>query len=102
MDEFTIEEEDRLLLKVLGLTGAWEILYFLSRNSKGTHGEFLQMMNMSTLNMRLSELIEHKMIEHHLVRNPRREWYEITPKGREIFQFLLKILQVQRRGRGIS
>ncbi len=45
--------------------------------------------------MRLNALIEYNLIEHHQVRNPRREWYEITEKGREIFGLLLKMLEVK-------
>ncbi len=94
MDE-SKSEEARQLLRVLGLAGTWDILHFLFENGAGTYLDFRQSINTHTLNMRLNALIEYHLISHHQVRNPRREWYEITEKGREIFGLLLKILEVK-------
>ncbi len=94
MDE-SKSEEARQLLRVLGLTGTWEILHFLFENGTGTYLDFRQSINTHTLNMRLNALIEYNLIEHHQVRNPRREWYELTEKGKEIFRLLLKMLEVK-------
>ncbi len=95
MDESKSEEEERQLLKVLGLAGTWDILHFLFENGTGTYLDLSQSINTHTLNMRLNALIEYNMIVHHRVRNPKREWYEITEKGKEIFGLLLKILEVK-------
>ncbi len=94
MDEKS-EEEARQLLRVLGLTGTWDILHFLFENGTGTYLDFRQSINTHTLNTRLNALIEYNLIVHHQVRNPRREWYEITEKGREIFGLVLKIVEVK-------
>ncbi len=94
MDEKS-EEEARQLLRILGLAGTWDILHFLFENGTGSYLDFRQSINTHTLNMRLNALVEYKLIEHHQVRNPRREWYEITEKGKEIFRLLLKIVEVK-------
>ncbi len=80
MDEKS-EEEARQLLRVLGLAGTWDILHFLFENGTGSYLDFRQSMNTHTPNTRLNALIEYNLIVHHQVRNPRREWYEITEKG---------------------
>ncbi len=94
MDE-SKSEEARELLRILGLTGTWEILHFLFENGTGSYLDSRQSINTHTLNTRLNALIEYRLIVHHQVRNPRREWYEITEKGREIFRLLLKMLEVK-------
>ncbi len=94
MDE-SKSEEARQLLRILGLTGTWDILHFLFENGTGSYLDFRQSINTHTLNMRLNALIEYNLIVHHQVRNPRREWYEITEKGREIFRLLLKMVEVK-------
>ncbi len=89
------QQQPQGLIRLLGLSGTWNILHLLFKNGRGTYKEFTQSTNTRALNMRLNELIEHNLIEHRQVRNPRREWYEITERGREIFGLVLKILEVK-------
>ncbi len=45
-----------------------------------------------TLNTRTRELLKYGLVEHHLEREiTRKEWYEITEKGRKILQYAQKL-----------
>lgn len=48
-----------------------------------------------TLNCRLQELLDSKLIEHHFERKEkRREWYTITKKGRKVLHIIHKLQEL--------
>ena len=48
--------------------------------------------SVSTLNIRLKQLLHSKLITHHIIRDPERnEYYEITEKGEKILRIFLDV-----------
>ncbi len=95
MDESKSDEEARRFLRVLGLAGTWDVLHFLSENGTAAYNNLSQSINTHTLNTRLNALLEYHLIEHRQVRNPKREWYELTEKGEKVLKLLLEILEAR-------
>ncbi len=94
MDERETEEMEKIkaLTRVLGLNSTVDILHFICERTEATYGQLQEFVNTHTLNVRLRELIKFGLIEHHLEReNKRREWYTITPKGRETIELCRKL-----------
>lgn len=84
-------------LYILGLRGAIRILYYLNDHDKSRYKD-LKVLKISvhTQNSRLSQLLQLKLISHHLIFEERKkiEWYEITEKGKKILEILEKLEKV--------
>ncbi len=86
-------EED--FLKLLGAKGTKQILEFLGRNSTAQYRQLMDFVNTPTLNTRLRDLLLFGIVSHHLERvETRREWYELTEKGKQVLQVLQELLEL--------
>jgi len=80
------------ILEILGKKGTIGILEFLSQHDKGQYSQMRQFGDTHILNDRTRELLKYGLIKHHLEREiKRKEWYEITEKGRKILQYAQKL-----------
>jgi len=71
------------VLKILGATGTRDILEFLNEHGTAQYKQLLQLVTTATLNNRLRELLISEMISYHSERTEKKkEWYELTEKGR--------------------
>ncbi len=83
-----MKKEDEFI-KILGSKATRRILLFLEKEEKARYKELQEFVNTHTLNTRLKELLEHDLIQHHMVReDTRKEWYEPTERGRKVLQLL--------------
>jgi DNA-binding HxlR family transcriptional regulator len=81
------------IIKILGFTGTIFILEYMDAHTRTQYKELNKTLAAYTLNCRLQELLDSKLIEHHFVRKEtREEWYEITEKGRKVLQ-IIRMLQ---------
>lgn len=83
------ETEQLEFILLLGSKGTRKILQYLSKHERGQYKDFDLDISVPTISTRLSKLLEFNLIEHYFQKEPtRKEWYEITEKGREISQYL--------------
>ena len=81
--------------KNLGLTGTIAILEVLGEHKTARYMQFAEFVNAPLLNMRLRQLLESGLIEHHLERkDTKREWYTLTKKGQNVLNQLHKIQKI--------
>ncbi len=82
----------RNIIKLLSSKGARETLEFLNQHGKAQFTDMKACIPAPSLSNRLRELLAAKLINHHFTRmEKRREWYEITERGRKILQLLEEI-----------
>ncbi|MGD2249767.1 MAG: winged helix-turn-helix transcriptional regulator [Candidatus Methanofastidiosia archaeon] len=80
------------ILKLLGLTGTVFILEYMDTHTKTQYKDLNKTLAAYTLNCRLKEFLDLKLIEHHFIRKEKREeWYEITEKGEKLLQIIKKL-----------
>ncbi len=92
------KEKEDVFLKMLGLKATKDILEFLQENGTAQYKELQQFVNTHTLNTRLRDLLDFKLVEHHLVREEvRREWYEPTEKGLKILGYLRDMIKLAEK-----
>ena len=85
--------------RVLGLKGTKDILTFLDEHGPAQYRDFHVSISVSTLNKRLRELLMFDLINHCLTREGgRKEWYEITEKGREVAKHLKRLTEIIQSG----
>jgi len=90
-DKMQIKDE---ILEILGKKGTISILEFLNQHDKVHYSQMKQFADTHTLNTRTRELLKYELVEHHLERErTRKEWYEITEKGRDILQSMQELLE---------
>jgi DNA-binding HxlR family transcriptional regulator len=83
------------ILTVIGSTGTVYILEYLHTHTQTQYKELNRELVPHTLNARLRELLMYKLIEHHLERkDTRKEWYEITEKGKRVLQLMRKLQKI--------
>ena len=76
-------------LRMFGAKGTLEILKFLDGKKEVQHGQMKEIINTHTLNIRIRELVEFELIQHHLEKSEkRREWYTLTEKGKKVLEVL--------------
>lgn len=52
-------------------------------------------MNICTLNKRVKQLLDFNLISHHLEKKDvRKEWYEITEKGKKTLEILEEMVKI--------
>ncbi len=86
---------ERCFLKLLGAKGTREILELMNQHSTVQYKEMMGFVNTPTLNKRLRDLLIFGLISHHLERvETRREWYEITEKGKQALQYLRALIEL--------
>ena len=99
----TVVERIENFFKLISLKSTQDILTYLNEHVSVQHTELNSFMNTATLYVRLTELLEFGLIEHHLEKEPtRREWYEITEKGRKILKYLEDLVELVCRPGGID
>ncbi|KYK35182.1 MAG: hypothetical protein AYK19_22540 [Theionarchaea archaeon DG-70-1] len=80
--------------KMLGSKAAVRILQYLGTEKRVKYRDLQQFVNTHTLNVRIKDLLNHGLIEHHLTREEtRREWYELTEKGKKVVELLDKLIE---------
>ena len=86
---------ERDLLKLLGAKGTREILELMSQHGTVQYKQMMGFVNTPTLNQRLRDLLIFGLISHHLERvETRREWYEITEKGKQALEYLRALVEL--------
>ncbi len=94
-DRFSTEDSGREFLKILSEKGTVGILRYLSTHDKGHYSSFDVRVSVSTLNIRLRQLLQLGLINHSLEREPvRQEWYVITKKGRKTLKCLEELIEI--------
>ncbi|MBU7045165.1 MAG: winged helix-turn-helix transcriptional regulator [Theionarchaea archaeon] len=89
------EKKEEDFLKMLGLKATKRILEYLEENGTAQYKQLQQFVNTHTLNTRMKELLDFDLVQHHLVREDvRREWYEVTEKGKKVLHYLREIIRV--------
>jgi len=79
---------------MLGSKAAVRILQYLGTEKRVKYRDLQQFVNTHTLNVRIKDLLNHGLIEHHLTREEtRREWYELTEKGKKVVELLDKLIE---------
>lgn len=86
---YHMKGDREILLRSLGSKNAIEVLEFLDEHGATHYRDMMDIFNTYTLNHRLHELISFNLVEHHFERTlTRKEWYEITEKGRKVLELL--------------
>ncbi len=90
--------EDLRFLKILWLKGTAEILQYLVDHEKSQYRDLEPLASTYTLSTRLGQLLECGLIEHYFEKTERRkEWYQITEKGRKVLESM-KVLKDAVKG----
>ena len=90
------ESEDKNLklqefCKLLGLTATVSILKSVQKG-EDQYRHFCSIASVATLNARIGKLVALRIIEHHIVREPKRkEWYTLTGRGKRIVEALIEL-----------
>jgi len=96
-------KKEKEFLKLLGLSGTKDILFYLNRHDQGQYENFNSLVSTSTLNTRLSQLLEFGLITHYSTReDAKKEWYEITEKGRKVVEHLRRLIEISAPVEGIK
>ncbi len=93
--------DEKRILRLLGLRGTIAILRYLNEHSTAQYHQFNQFIITSTLNERLRQLLHFKLINHYFVKEgviKRKEWYELTEKGKKVLKIAEAIIQEADRG----
>lgn len=92
-----MKDADEELLKILGAKGSKRILELLCEHETVQYYQMRTFVNTHTLNRRLHELLDLGLMEHYLEKGEtRKQWYEITEKGRIVLQELRDIVHIMR------
>lgn len=71
-----------------------KILEFLDKSERTRYRDLGALMSLRTLTQRLHNLSDSGLIEHHLEKLPlRKEWYELTERGRKALNLLRELAQ---------
>jgi len=88
------------LFYILGLKGTIQILKYLREHKKAQYKDLRSVgLSIHLLNDRLRQLLKLNLISHHLVlkrRQKRKEWYELTEKGKKILKLILELEKIVR------
>ena len=90
-------EEERMkeFLKVLGAKGAFDVLVYLDVHGTAQYRDLMEFVNTPTLNTRLRQFLTFDIISHHLEREEtRKEWYELTERGKEVVEHLKAVMEM--------
>jgi DNA-binding HxlR family transcriptional regulator len=91
MNEIRIQD----LLKLVGSKGTIHILRVLNEHEAVQYKQLREFMNICTLNKRVKQLLEFNLISHHLEKKDvRKEWYEITEKGKRTLEILEEMVKI--------
>ncbi len=86
-----MEKENEDFPRMIGARSTIQILEFLSDRDQTQYSRIQEFMNTHTLDIRLSDLLSHDLLQQHLQRSGReKEWYEITEKERNTLIYHLE------------
>ena len=86
---WSVDEREEEFLKLIGSKGTIDILRYLNKHKTGQYKDLIELVNEVTLYNRVKQLLKFSLIVHHLdKKDVRREWYEITEKGKRVLQIL--------------
>ena len=89
------EERMKKFLRVLGAKGTLDVLLYLDEHETAQYKDLMKFVNTPTLNERLRQLLIFNLISHHLERTEtRKEWYELTGKGKEVVEHLKVVMEM--------
>ena len=90
-----MDERMKKFLKVLGAKGTFDVLVYLDEHETAQYRDLMGFVNTPTLNTRLRQLLTFNLASHHLERaETRKEWYELTEKGKEVVNHLKAIMEI--------
>lgn len=85
-------KKEEKILKLIGSAGTKFILDYLNTHTDVQYKELNKTIPAHTLNTRLRELLRFKLIEHHFEKKEkRREWYNITERGKKVLEIMRKL-----------
>ncbi len=86
---WSVDEREEEFLKLISLKGTIDILRYLNEHGTAQYKDLIELVNEVTLYNRVKQLLKFDLIIHCLdKKDVRREWYEITEKGRKVLQIL--------------
>ena len=87
-------KKQETFFRMIGSKGAVRILQILDIEEEARYKTLQESLNTYTLNSRIKDLLNYDLIQHHLVREEvRKEWYELTERGRRIVELLNEIAE---------
>ena len=87
------KKDEEEFLKLIGTKEIRKILELLDEYGAVQNKRMIEFMNMPTLSVRLRKLLHFHLIEHHYEKEKKRkEWYELTDKGKRILQKLKDLI----------
>jgi len=90
-----MDERMKKFLRVLGAKGAFDVLVYLDVHETAQYRDLMEFVNTPTLNERLRQFLTFNLISHHLERaETRKEWYELTERGKEVVNHLKAIMEI--------
>ena len=90
-----VEENEVKYIKLMCYTGSWEILKCIVQKGAAQYKDFAPFASTFTVNRRLKDFLHYNLIQHHFVRDDvRKEWYEPTETGREVYWCLKKMIDI--------
>lgn len=89
------EKRKKDFLKLVGATATREILEFLNTHGPSRYRQLSAFVNTHTLDARLRALRSFNLVEHHFEKGTKRkEWYEITEKGKILLRHMEELLEL--------
>ena len=86
---WSIDEREEEFLKLISLKGTIDILRYLNKHKTRQYKDLIELVNGVTLYNRVKQLLKFDLIIHCLdKKDVRKEWYEITEKGKRVLQIL--------------
>ncbi len=86
---WSVDEREEEFLKLVYSKGTIDILTYLNEHGTAQYKDLIELVNEVTLYNRVKQLLEFNLIVHHLdKKDVRREWYELTEKGKRVLQIL--------------
>jgi len=83
------------IFELFGLKGTIIILRYLNEHGAVQYKHFNEFVVTATLNDRLRQLLEFNLIQHNFTKKDlRKEWYELTEKGKKILQIVEDIIRL--------
>jgi DNA-binding HxlR family transcriptional regulator len=96
-----VEKNEKRYIKMMCYTGSWEILKCIVQKGTAQYRDFAPFASTFTVNRRLKDFLDHNLIQHHFERRDvRKEWYEPTEKGREVYWCLRKMIDTFEKNEG--
>ncbi len=89
------EKSGKEFLKLLGASGTWQIIEFIGQHGRAQYSQMRKFLNTNTLNTRLRQLLIFDLVCHHMERvETRKEWYELTEKGKKVLLLLQDLVSI--------